>query len=163
MGFTANQWQEVIDQFYDKYYGIGRWHGDLLLQAKLHKKLEIPSGRYYPITPEIKRGELSWPLTIIKNYPVQGFGADLVMLARLRAHQLIRSKALPISTVHDSLVYDVDNSMELCYNVACLLKQAVEEVPDLCRKIWGYDFTLPLTCEVQYGMNKLEMEDMKFE
>lgn len=69
-------WQEVIDNYYKKYYGIAAWHNKLLKTAMSEKMLQIPSGRYYPIAPNVLNGRVKWPLTIIKNYPVKcsGFG-----------------------------------------------------------------------------------------
>ena len=153
-------WQDVIDKYYTKYSGIDKWHKKLLHEAQHTGRITIPSGRYFPITPDITK-EQSWPLTIIKNYPVQGFGADLVKLARLRAHQLLiqsRLEAPLVGTIHDSLV--VDTPPENVYNIGKLLKQAIEEVPKLCKQIWGYDFSLPLKCEIAYGPNKYEMKEL---
>ena len=166
MGVSSSEkfWQRVIDEYYAKYFGIKDWHTTLMQTARDTRRLEIPSGRFFPIAPRPGfRGELKWPDTVIKNYPVQGFGADLVMLARLRAHQLIKEsglEALLISTIHDSIVADVPN-----HNVQAvgkLLNQAVEDVPMLCKQTFGYEFKLPLTAEVQYGKNKLEMKDLTF-
>ena len=164
-GVSSSQsfWQEVIDKYYDKYSGIKEWHGQLLIEAQTTGRIVIPSGRYYPITPDISRRE-SWPLTIIKNYPVQGFGADLVMLARLEANRLLVASGIEaafIGTIHDSIV--VDTPEENVYNIGKLLKQAVEEVPSLCKKVWDYNFSLPLKCEIAYGMNKTNMTEMYFE
>jgi DNA polymerase I-like protein with 3'-5' exonuclease and polymerase domains len=165
VGFSQSQWQGVIDEFYSKYLGIANWHRAIILEAQTNGFLRIPSGRYYPIEPNYTKSQ-PWPITIIKNYPVQGFGADLVMLARLRAHQLITECnhiALPVGTVHDSLKYDVlDNSPEVVYNIGKLLKQSVEDVPSLVKKIWKYDFNLPLTAEIQFGKNFADMEEVKF-
>jgi DNA polymerase I-like protein with 3'-5' exonuclease and polymerase domains len=151
-------WQDVIDKYYTKYYGIAAWHKQLIREAQTNGRLTIPSGRYYPIAPDYSKRE-PWPLTIIKNYPVQGFGAELVMLARLRAKQLLSEAAcsgLLICTVHDSIVADVLEKDTL--EVSKILKQSVENVPRLCKQIWGYDFQLPLTCEIQAGPNKFDME-----
>lgn len=164
VGFSQRRWQLVIDEFYDKYTGIAQWHKELVHEAQRNGQLVIPSGRFYPITPDYSKRE-PWPLTIIKNYPVQGFGADLVMLARLQANKLIRSlrlPAMPVCTIHDSIVYDVDNDEKVWYTISKLLKKAVEDVPGLVREIWKYDFYLPLTAEVQIGMNKADMSEVKF-
>jgi DNA polymerase I-like protein with 3'-5' exonuclease and polymerase domains len=72
-------WQRVIDEYYNKYQGIKKWHDSLLNTVKKQGYIEIPSGRFYEFKPEFKHGDWKWPLTTIKNYPVQGFGADLVM------------------------------------------------------------------------------------
>lgn len=161
-GVSTSQefWQEVIDKYYNKYSGIKKWHEQLLIEAQTTGKLTIPSGRYYPILPDINKRE-SWPLTIIKNYPVQGFGADLVMLARLRASQLLKlsgGSCQLCGTIHDSIV--VDTPEENVYNIGKLLKQAIEEVPSYCKKLWDYDFSLPLKCEVSYGPNKTDMQEL---
>lgn len=162
MGVSTSEkfWQGIIDEYYDKYKGIRKWHNELINTAKRNGCLEIPSGRFFPIIPDFSKRE-PWPITVIKNYPVQGFGADLVMLARLQAHKTLRThgvKGVLISTIHDSIVADCpETEVELFGRI---LNDAVESVPDLCRKTFGYDFSLPLTAEVQYGPNKKEMKDL---
>jgi DNA polymerase I-like protein with 3'-5' exonuclease and polymerase domains len=82
------------------------------------------------------------------------------MLARLRASQLIRQagiEALLVSTVHDSIVADTPNKN--VNQVAKILKESVETVPQYVKQIWNYDFSLPLTCEIQIGNNRLDMQD----
>lgn len=164
MGVSSSEkfWQAVIDEYYGKYRGIRAWHDGLIETAKRHKRLEIPSGRFFPIIPNPEKRE-PWPITVIKNYPVQGFGADLVMLARLQAQKLLKNtqlNALLISTIHDSIIADCpENEVEA---VGRILNQAVEDVPMLCRKTFGYDFKLPMTAEVQYGPNKKDLKDLTF-
>lgn len=83
------------------------------------------------------------------------------MVARLRARQLIRESgkvAQLCGTIHDSIV--VDTPKENVYNIGGILKQAVEDVPQYCQKLWGYDFSLPLKCEVSYGKNKTDMKEL---
>lgn len=167
---SEKYWQEVIDIYYDKYNGIRKWHNELIDTAIRNGQLEIPSGRIFPITPDYKKRE-PWPHTIIKNYPVQGFGADLVMLARLQAHKLLRKFIVDagvtgsmtpvlISTIHDSIVADCP--LKYVEAVGHILNQAVEDVPRLCKQVFGYEVSLPLTAEVQYGPNKKEMTDLSF-
>jgi len=153
-------WQGVIDRYYDKYKGIRKWHDQLLEEVKRNGFITIPSGRFYAFQPVLKRGMWEWPLTTIKNYPVQGFGADLVMLARIYAYRLLQESGLEfvmVGTVHDSIV--VDTPAENCYTISMLLKKAVEAVPALCVEHFGYQFSLPLTCEIQTGMNKRDMKE----
>lgn len=83
------------------------------------------------------------------------------MLARLRAAQLLTEAGIEASlvgTIHDSIV--VDCPSKVCYTVGEILKKSVEQVPDYCKKIWGYDFALPLTCELGFGKNKTNMEEL---
>lgn len=161
VGYSQKQWQGVIDEFYTKYGGIRRWHDELLLTVKRQGYLEIPSGRYYAFEPQLRRGEYKWPLTTIKNYPVQGFGADLVKIARIEFFKTFRASGLTgefISTVHDSLVVDTEDGN--VYNISCLLKNAIEKVPELCKIHFDYEFSLPLGCEIQVGPNKFHMKEL---
>jgi DNA polymerase-1 len=159
---SERYWQGIIDEYYAKYHGIRAWHDELINTAKREGQLEIPSGRFYPIVPD---ANWKWPITVIKNYPVQGFGADLVMLARLEARKRLRMAAgvkasVLISTIHDSIVADCpDDEWEL---VGRILMESVQAVPMLCKKTFGYDFSLPMNAEVQYGPNKKEMKELTF-
>ncbi len=166
--FTATStsikyWEKAIEAFYDKYTGIKAWHEQLIQTAQLSGRLEIPSGRHFPIVPLVNKwnGGMDWPITVIKNYPVQGFGADLVMLARLEANKRLRASGLEyrlVSTIHDSIVVDCPSS---CVNtIGRILNDSIEAVPALCKQVFDYDFSLPLTSEVQYGPNKKEMQDL---
>ena len=154
-------WQGVIDQYYEKYSGARKWHNELVNICRKNKGvITIPSGRYYQFTPVLKYGEWVWPLTKIKNYPVQGFGADLVKLARINFFNKLQAsgiEALFIQTVHDSLV--VDTPSKNVYNIGKMLKESVEEVPYLCREYFHYNFSLPLTAEITVGPNKYDLKE----
>ena len=159
---SEKYWARIIEEYYDKYRGIKTWHSNLINDAKRNGKLEIPSGRFFPIVPNWAKKE-PWPLTIIKNYPVQGFGADLVMLARLEAKKRLEESELEaklISTIHDSIV--ADSPEKNVYAVGKILSDSIAVVPELCRKLFGYEFSLPLTSEVQFGPNKKDMEEIVY-
>jgi DNA polymerase I-like protein with 3'-5' exonuclease and polymerase domains len=162
--FSVRQWQKVIDEFYSKYAGIAKWHATIERTAKEHGFLTVPSGRYYNFVPtRTNWDEWKWPITQIKNYPVQGFGADLVMLARVEAFNNFIAggyEGFFIQTIHDSIVFDIPS--HLCYTISMLCKNAVEKVPDLCRQHFNYDFTLPLNSEILIGPNKKDLEPYEF-
>jgi DNA polymerase I-like protein with 3'-5' exonuclease and polymerase domains len=163
MGVSSSEryWQRIIDAYYEKYQGIKEWHIKLLDDVRRHGRLEIPSGRIYYFSADTSRGYPRWPETKIKNYPVQGFGADLVMLARIELLRIFNSSGGDgkfISTVHDSLVLDIPS--EICYTIRDMLKSSVESVPRLCKEKFGYDFNLPLTCEVLAGPNMKDLEEI---
>lgn len=166
VGFSTKQWQGVIDEFYSKYNGIYRWHESIVESAKRDGFLEIPSGRYYNFKPTLRNGEFKWPITTIKNYPVQGFGAELVSLARSTAwrrlqvsqQRLGKSPGLLVGTIHDSLV--VDTTEDLVYTIRDLLRESIEDVPKMCKEYFDYEFSLPLICEVTAGLNKFDMKEI---
>ena len=163
VGYSEKKWQGVIDEFYNKYRGIASWHASLLKTVKETGYITIPSGRYFSFSKGTKYNPNAWPLTTIKNYPVQGFGADLVMLARVEAFTRFLESQMEgffTQTIHDSLVYDVPKK-----NVdatAKILHEAIAKVPELCYNIYGYKFSLPMTCEIQVGVNKRDMVDYVF-
>jgi len=157
VGYTEKQWQYVIDKFYEKYYGVKKWHDGLLIEVMRTGLLTIPSGRYFPY----QKNGYRWPITTIKNYSVQGWGADLVKLARIEALKNIKQAGLQanfIQTIHDSLVFDVPfKSVDA---VAKIVNDAVEAIPDLSEKYYGYRLSLPVYCEVLVGKNKREMLEL---
>lgn len=151
---SVKYWEGVIEQYYDKYTGIRDWHNGLLATVREQGFLEIPSGRIFRFEPRESFRGLEWPLTTIKNYPVQGLGADIVMLTRIEFARLVREAgitALIVMTVHDSIVVD-------CYSkdvekVIELLQKAVDNTPKLCYTNWGWKFTLPFSAEFKVGMS----------
>lgn len=163
VGYSEKQWQRVIDEFYNKYNGIAKWHNTIIHTAKRDGCLEIPSGRYYNYAPKKNyRGQFVWPLTTIKNYPVQGFGAEIVKLARVKFYSDLVESGIDadfICTIHDSLV--VDTPEENVYNVSVMLRNAIEATPQLCEEWFDYKFSLPVWCEIQAGPNKQDMKEVK--
>lgn len=156
-------WQKVIDAYYAKYKGVAAWHNTIIQQAMADRMLSVPSGRYYPFDPFVTdQGRIKWPITKIKNYPVQGFGADLVKLARIEAARRIREeleRTVLICTVHDSLVADSpDEEVEDC---AKILSESIAKIPELCYNIYKYEFSLPMNSEILVGVNKNEMKELK--
>lgn len=154
-------WQRIIDEFYAKYIGLGKWHVNLVRGATEMGRFESPTGRVYcyPARDVVAR-QWFWRPKIL-NYPVQGLGADLVMLARIafwnRYRQLEdKNDVLPVSSVHDSIV--VDTTKEMCYTIGRILKEAVEAVPMNFQRVFNKEFNLPLKAEIKCGNDLKNME-----
>lgn len=149
-------WEKVIQNYYEKYSGIKKWHDELIRTVNYSGRLEMPTGRVH----EFERGgPYGLPETRIKNYPVQGLGADLVAIARVCLRTLLRERGINyrlVSSVHDSIV--VDTPSDNVYNVCSLMKQSVETVPENFHKLFGVPFDLPLECEIKVGPNLKNME-----
>lgn len=68
---SERYWQQVIDKFYSKYKDIAQWHESIVREVTLTKKLTTPTGRQFTFEPTKNyRGDMKWPITQIKNYPV---------------------------------------------------------------------------------------------
>lgn len=156
-------WQNVIDQFYSKYKGIAQWHTELMQEVTTTGKIVMPHGRIYTYEKN-KHGE--WPRTTILNYPVQGLGADLMMIGRISFYRRFKASGLQgllVSSIHDSLVIDapskdLDKLDENCYNICMMLKSCIEDIPANFERLFKVPFNLPMRGETSYGINKKDME-----
>lgn len=157
---SEKYWQKVLDTFYDKYQGIKKGHVKDIQTVAATGKLVMPTGREYQYE-TIKRGnDIKLPETTIKNYPVQGCGADLMAIARVSAWGRLRhlsNQVKFVNTVHDSIVLDVANDDKLCYTVCTTLEDVFKDVPANFEKLFKKPFDIPMTGEVEYGNNLKEM------
>lgn len=155
-------WEEVIEKYYEKYKDLYKWHLSLIKQAKETGFTKTPFGRVYQFESKKNyKGELVWPITDIKNYPVQGTGADIVCMSRVMIFKKfagLQSKL--ISTVHDSIVADC--TQEEVDLVCQIFRDEISKTPEYLSKYYGVDFNLPLLGEVSIGKNMKELEEIKF-
>jgi DNA polymerase I-like protein with 3'-5' exonuclease and polymerase domains len=149
-------WQGVIDKFYRKYEGIYLWHNSLMTEAMTTGKVVIPTGREFRFKPEYGK----WPRTQILNYPVQGFGAELMVIARLAVCHAMKKlpMVLPIATVHDDLRFDspsrdVPAATEI-------IRGEWTKIPRYYTKIYGKPFDLPMRVEIKVGPNMKDMVEV---
>src|SRR3990167_11386250 len=148
---SQNYWQKVIDEYYKKYRGIQQWHQTLVHGALQDGRYCSPTGRTYLYPSREVAAKLWYWRPKILNYPVQGLGADLVMIARISAYRRLKDipDCLPVSSVHDSIVFDVPTN--LCYNIGKIMKDSVKDVPENFERLFGVKFDLPLNAEIKYG------------
>lgn len=119
----------------------------------------MPTGRVFEYERN-QRGD--WPETTIKNYPVQGTGADIMSIIRVdyaRRHNKQKLIGKRITTVHDSIVVDCpsnekDITIQLFYDI-------YKDLPMNFEKIFGIKYNLPLFCEVSIGNNLKELKEIK--
>lgn len=165
-------WQRAIDAFYNKYQGIYAWHERLVESAIQSGKITIPTGREYLYpSEEVIRNIKYWRPKIL-NYPVQGLGADMMMLARTSLYRRLKesnNKSLLINSVHDSILLDVPNVNSIdsdpnsWYNVGKLVKRVFDDVPENFERLFKQKFNLPFRVELQVGPNWKEMEELIYE
>lgn len=160
VGYSQKQWQDVIDEYYNKYKGLAKWHKELVKTATLAGQLVMPTGRIYKYQPTKNNfGEYIWPRTTILNYPVQGLGADLVCIGRISCYKRMKGlESLLISSVHDSIV--VDSPEQEVEQVVKILKSSIEDIPINFERVFKTSFDLPLECEIQIGKNLKDMIDI---
>ena len=165
MGISRSEkyWQEVIDAYYDKYKGIKQWHKFLVRQAIETGKVISPTGREYRF--EKYNGNIKD--TQVKNYIVQGTGADLMTLARVSFYNRIKKlglkECLLVNTVHDSIVVDINE--KVCDNkvVARTMHEVFDDLPKNFEKLFLTPFNVPMECEVLQGQDWENMVEIKKE
>ena len=156
-------WQNVIDQFYNKYSGLKKWHDDIMYQVKQTNQLVMPSGRTYKYLPETNSmGNLKYPRTRILNYPVQGLGADLMSIARVSLYnKIIKIDGVKlINTVHDSIMLDYDPNVCYTNSIVEIVKDSFHNVPTNFEKLFGKNFNLPMRVDIQTGTSWGNLNDI---
>jgi len=157
-------WQDVIDKYYSKYQRIYDTHMSYIKTATTTKKLVSPLGREYTFEPTNKRGEMVWSENDIVNWPNQGLGADVMVVARVATRQRWKRAGLTgklISTVHDSIVADVPEHEVPA--AASLFDCVFRELPELVSQAYGIDWNVPMVGEVSVGPNMLDLTEIKLQ
>lgn len=155
-------WDQMNEKFYAKYHGLDKKHKEWMqtvssgrpIQGPMGRSWLIPMGRDY-------RGELKLPINALTNYPVQGTGADVMMVARISAYKRIKKAGIPcdfISTVHDSIV--VDTHSEFLKPIATIFDQVFADLPMNIKAVFGYDWKVPMACESKFGPNMKKMQKL---
>lgn len=144
-GFSVKQWERVIEDYYTKYRGIAAWHSDIINEVISTGYLEIPSGRRLDY-----RNLLSYPdwyyIPKIKNYPVQGFGADIVKIARISLYRRWQPEyGKLVNTIHDSIV--LDSPQKEWYNISSTVRKVFEDLPTNLCKMYQINWDLPISVE----------------
>lgn len=161
LNYNKKKWQEIIDEYYTKYNGLYKWHQNLIDSALKTGIYQSPSGRTYNYSGLFTKHEEWYYIPKIKNYPVQGFGADVVMLARIdlfrRVKREAKAKSLFVNTIHDSIIIDspinevrgVDSTGKPCYNICSEIKEVFEGLPQLLTNTFNINFDLPINVEIK--------------
>ena len=150
----------MLFRSYRKYKGIDSCHQRWKDTAMGGKVIVGPFGRGWSCPPKRNyRGELKVPWTTLTNYPVQGTGADVMMLARIMAKKRIADAGIPvdfISTVHDSIVLDTrEQYLEALKDI---FDSVFQDLPSRIYNIFGYEWTVPMACESKFGPDMKNMQ-----
>lgn len=148
-------WDGINEKFYKKYAGLDAKHHEWKDIVLAGQPIVGPLGREWFIPLVFTPGkEFKIPWTFLSNFPVQGCGADVMMIARISAFNRIKALGIPckfISTVHDSIV--VDCPTEYLQQVANIFYEVFDDLIKNIWKLFKYEWVVPLSCEVKYGPN----------
>ena len=152
--FNERKWQSIIDEYYNKYQGIRTGHVNLIRGVLSKGYYESLTGRTYDFKELLKYKE-GYYIPKIKNYPVQGLGADIVMIARISLFnrmKQVKCKSLLVNTIHDSIVVDSpDEEINATEGNFCIVKcveGVFRDLPLNLNKSFNLNWDLPI--EVEY-------------
>jgi hypothetical protein len=158
---SAKYWDEVGNKFYTKYAGLEELYQKNMSLVASGKPLIGPLGRFWPLQMVQEwNGELKIPETKVVNYPVQGTGADVMMIARISFMNRLRKLGLErvcllVSSVHDSIV--VDAPSKYLPEISHIFHQVFNDLQKNIKNLFGYDWVVPLEAEVKFGPNLKDM------
>ena len=133
---------------------------------------DSPTGTRYiwreNITPEFLHAKgkyTGFSPTERKNYPVQGFGGEIVqtmiglVFRYLIENDRFDNRVLLVNTVHDCIWLDSDHpDFE---KIAKDIQQILESVPDVFNTAYPeLDITVPFPCETEVGNNMFDMNTL---
>ena len=164
MHVSADQkyWEGVNEKFFAKYRGIDEQHKKWAAKVMAGEPIVGPLGRFWKVSNIDKFGNVFCPWTTLTNFPVQGTGADVMMIARISAFNRLRKyeDIKFIQTVHDSITVDcpvsrVQFAANTFYEVFRDLRQNI-------KKAAGYEWLVPLEGEVKVGKTQATFEEIAY-
>lgn len=145
LGFSVRRWDQTISEYYSKYSGIARWHNELIAGVVSTGFYESPSGRKYDFRMLLGNSD-GYYIPKIKNYPVQGFGADIVKIIRISLYKRWQPEwGKLVNTVHDDIQFDI--KQEMWYNISSTVRKVFEDLPENLSKCYKIKWDLPIHCE----------------
>ena len=109
---------------------------------------------------------VSFSPTQIKNYPSQGFATgDVMALFRAmlmdsyRFNPSLFASAIPVMTIHDSVMFDVINT-GTCVSIGDLCNTLAASLPSKIESLWGIRCDLPFKVEGKCGETWADMKPL---
>lgn len=162
-------WQGIIDTANQKYHQLYSFQETVINRAQRGEVIQIPSGREFKFElSKNKKDEYYWDTKQIVNYINQGFGNDLMAIARVSLKRRLASKYDPslyklFNTVHDDIEVDVANDPALCYNICIDLENVFQDIPKNFERFYKKPFRTPLAGEASFGPNLMDLKKFQRE
>ena len=152
--FTLEEWKDIVNKFKAKYARLSEWQQENIATVLKQGYLKNFSGRVLTF-PKVAKYDGSYGPSdkAICNYPVQSISADMIYIAMQQIMRRIRKagcKSELILMVHDSMVFDAyENEIDTISKISI---EVFEELPKICKELFGYTFSVPLTGDVELGL-----------
>ncbi|MFK7736558.1 MAG: DNA polymerase I [Pirellulaceae bacterium] len=142
--------KELIDNYFEKYPGVQEYIDRTIEFAREHGYVETQMGRrrYLRDINSKSRTLANAAERLAMNSPIQGTAADILKLAMIRVHRVLREggyKSKMLLTVHDEIVFDLYREEE--ETAIAAIREAMSGAMEL---------SVPLKVECGVGNNWLE-------
>ncbi|HET6488966.1 MAG TPA: DNA polymerase I [Syntrophales bacterium] len=147
LGIGQPEAKDYIDNYFDRYRGVRRFLDEILENARRDKYVctLLNRRRYIPEIASSNSAIRQFAERTAINAPIQGTAADLIKIAMINLHHLLKKhhpKTSMIMQVHDELVFEVPEAER--DDVMALVKREMEGVVKL---------RVPLKVEIAAGKN----------
>jgi len=152
LGVTAEEAQEIIDRYFDRFPGIRTYIGETLTRARENEFTTTLFGRktHFPRIKSKVQHERQGAERAAINAPIQGTSADIIKRAMARMGPALAAEGLHgtrmLMQVHDELVFEVpEGDVE---RAAAVVRSVMERAAEPAIKL-----TVPLGVEIGHGPN----------
>lgn len=152
--YSLEEWKEIVRKFKEKYSRLAEWQQENIAHVMKHGSLHSFTGR--PLTfPKVQKWDGSYGFNdkAICNYPVQSISADMIYIAMAWIMRELKKRGFKselILMVHDSMVFDA--YVEEIDEISKISIDVFERLPEICKELWGREFSVPLTGDVEVGL-----------
>jgi DNA polymerase-1 len=141
---------ELINNYFEKYPGVQKYIDQTIEFAKQHGYVVTKTGRrrYIREITSKSRTAANAAERLAMNSPIQGTAADMLKLAMVKVHRVLREgnfKTKMLLTVHDELVFDLYKEEQS--DVMPVIEEAMKT---------ALPMTVPIVVEMGTGVNWLE-------
>jgi len=133
--FSVDQWQDVIDEYFQTYSSIRHWHSHMEQVLQTQNKTRDIFGRLRRIHPFLIKKSFKHALNQIVNFPVQGSAAGIIQLASTKFRKLMIDKGywmkqvICVNSVHDET--DLEIREDVIDEVIPIIRDCFENIVSL--------------------------------
>ena len=170
LGISEDEALEAVELWLGQFPQAAQWLEDTEKFAAEHGYVRSPFGRWRRL-PEVFSSDMSIvnrALRQSRNTPVQSAASDTCIYAACKLRDALRFSDDPglrqvklVNTVHDSLIAEVPADKNVIRAYAKLARSIFMD-PNLLKKDFGIDITVPLTVDFDVGVNWGNMSEYDF-
>lgn len=152
--YTLAEWKEIVKKFKEKYARLVEWQQENVGEVLQKGYLTNFTGRHLTF-PKVAKYDGSYGTSeqAVCNYPVQSISADMIYIAMVEIMRELKRRGCKsefIIMVHDSMVFDAHvDELDVISQVSI---DVFERIPEICKELWGREFSVPLTGDVEIGL-----------